>query len=102
MAFSLPDRFLSFLVAVESTGGIFKSACNHFLGGIVSSVFKVQEDGTFGLVGVASGRLTGSYQECSARSAHSIGRFGIRGRCMADSGRGSTGVGPRGLSDGVV
>ena len=32
MAFCLPGRFLSCLVAVGSTGGILKSACKNFLG----------------------------------------------------------------------
>ena len=37
----MPGIFLSFLMAVGCTGGILKSACNCFLGGTVSSVYKV-------------------------------------------------------------
>ena len=42
MALCLPDRFLSCLVAVESNGGILKSACRCLLGGAVSSVLRLE------------------------------------------------------------
>ena len=48
--------FLSYLEAVGFTRGILKSACNHFLGGTVSSVFKVGVGGISGSVRDASGR----------------------------------------------
>ena len=82
----LPGKFLSYLAVVKYIGGILKSACNQYLAGTVSSVFKVTVGCTPGGLGNASGRLTGSCMGSSVRRAHSIGRCNIRGRCVAGSG----------------
>ena len=63
MTFCLPCRILSCLVADGSTGHLLKSACNCFLGGTVSSVFKVG-------MGDSSGSVEG---------ACSLGRIGVGG-----------------------
>ena len=42
MEFFLPSRFPSCLMAMQSTGGLLKSACKHF------SVFQAVVGGTFG------------------------------------------------------
>ena len=60
VAFCLPGRFPSCLVTVGSTGGILKSACNHFLVGAVGSVFKARVGATSGSEAGASERLTAS------------------------------------------
>ena len=47
----------------------------YFIGGTMSSVYKGEIDGISGLTGGASGRKTGSCQNSSARSAHSLGEI---------------------------
>ena len=41
MAVCLSGRFLNCQAAVGSTGGIWKSACSHFLDGTVRGIFQV-------------------------------------------------------------
>ena len=54
---------------MESTEGILKSACNCYLGDAVCAIS--------GSVGAASGNLTVICLGVSARSAHSVGGFGV-------------------------
>ena len=89
LSFCLPGRFLSCLEAVGSTRGILKSLCKCFLGGAVSIVFKVEVGGTSCSARGASGMMTGICLGDLARSSHSVGQFGVGGRCMAGSGQGS-------------
>ena len=97
VAFCLPGRFLSCLVAMGSTGGISKFACKCFLGGAVSSMFKVEVGGTSAQQGMPQ-LMTGNSMRGSGRSACSVGRFSVRGRCMAGSGCGCSAVVGRGSS----
>ena len=71
----LSGSVFSHLVAVRSTGGILESACSYVLDGTVNSAFKVGVGGSSGSAGNASKRIIGS-SRISARSAHSLGRFG--------------------------
>ena len=79
-----------------------KSLSNCFLGDTVTSVFKIGVGGTTASIGGGSGRLTGSCLGGSVWDAHSVGRFSIRGRCMAGVGRGSSAIVCRGLSGSVL
>ena len=75
VTFYLSGKFLSCLAALGPTVNILKSACNHFLCGTVSSVFKVGVGGICGSVGGAPWKLTEVLSYGSARSACSVGRL---------------------------
>ena len=96
----VPGRFLSFLTAVGSTGGILKTAYRYFLGETVSKLFKVGVGGISGSTLVASGSKTGCCLGGSARRAHSVGRLVAMCRCAADSARGTSAGVSRGSSGG--
>ena len=95
-------KFLSCLAASGSTVGILKCICKCFLGGAVSNVFKVGVGGTSGSAEDACGMMTGSCLWGLASTALSVGRFGLRGRCMAGSGSGSSAAVDRGSSLSVM
>ena len=100
MAFCLPGRFLTCLVAVGSTAGILKSTCNCFLCGSVSSaklewmVLLFQQ--------LVLWKLTESCLRSSVKSAYSLSRFHNRGRCIACSGCGAFAILGRGLSGNAI
>ena len=98
--FCLPGSSLNCLAAVEFTGCILKSVCDHFLGGKVNSTFKVKVGGTSSSAGV----LLEAWLEIvlgSERSTHSVGKFGIGEWCVAHSGWCSSAVVCIGLSGRV-
>ena len=100
VAFCLQGRFISCLLVVGSNGRILKSACNCYLGGTVSNVLKAG-------VGAISSSVGGAFWKFGCclggwgKSVCSIGRFGIRGRCMTGFGFGSSAMVDKVPSGGI-
>ena len=97
MAFCLPERILSCLETMESTGGILKSVCSYFLGGAFSSVCKVGLGGISGSTWVLLKVVWGSLGNVC-----SVGKFDVRGQRMAGCGLGSSIIIGRCFSDRVA